>query len=119
MIKTIVGNNGVTVHNAATHWPYFSSNGTQLGVGNMRYNGNNQTIEVYDGLVWMALTGAHASIELEPATQSAIRWVHAKITEEHRLRELGDKHPAVADALAAVAKAEEQVRIVAALVDVE
>ena len=119
MIKTIIGNNGVTVHNAATHWPYFSSNGTQLGVGNMRYNGNNQTIEVYDGMVWMALTGAHASIELEPATQSAIRWVHAKITEEHRLRELGDKHPAVADALAAVAKAEEQVRIVAALVDTQ
>ena len=39
--------------------------------------------------------------------------------EERRLKELSVKHPAVADALQAVAKAEEQVRIVTALVETE
>jgi hypothetical protein len=42
-----------------------------------------------------------------------------KMAEEARIKELAAKHPTVADALEAVAKAEEQVRIVAALVDVE
>jgi hypothetical protein len=39
------------------------------------------------------------------------------MAEEARIRELAAKHPTVADALDAVARAEEQVKIVAALVD--
>ena len=39
------------------------------------------------------------------------------MAEETRFKELAAKHPSVADALAAVAKAEEQVKIVAALVE--
>ena len=52
-------------------------------------------------------------------TQEAIQWVWHKMEEEKRMLELAKKHPSVADALAAVTHAEEQVRIVAALVDVK
>ena len=38
---------------------------------------------------------------------------------ENRVKELAAKHPSIADALEAVAHAEEQVRIVAALVETE
>ena len=40
----------------------------------------------------------------------------SKMTEEKRLEELAKTHPSVADAVAAVAQAQEQVAIVAALV---
>ena len=51
--------------------------------------------------------------------QSILQWARLKIAEEARIRELADKHPTVADAIKAVKHAEEQVRVVAALVDTE
>lgn len=118
MIKGLTGNNGIQISMPYNQWPQFTSyNSNQLGAGNMRYNGSIQTIEVFDGNSWLQLQGVYSSVELDGATRSAIAWVQAKMAEEYRLAELAKKHPTVADAIEAVKKAEEQVRIVAALVD--
>jgi hypothetical protein len=73
-------------------------------------------MEVYDGSSWQELNMPHASVGLNPDAEAAIEWAHRQMTEERRLAVLANDHPAVADALAAVKKAQEQVRIVTALV---
>ena len=98
---------------------YVNANPGAQGVGNLRFNTSGQRLEVYDGSSWQELNTPYASVGLNPDAEAAIEWAHRQMTEERRLRVLAKDHPAVADALAAVEKAQEQVRVVAALVDAE
>ena len=120
MIKNITPGSGITINNNYSTWPSFyntvSSTGNSL-VGQLRYNGSSQNMEVYDGNSWITMAGAWPTIELAPHVQAVVTWAQTKMAEESRIRELAAKHPAVADALEAVTRAEEQVRIMAALVD--
>jgi hypothetical protein len=96
---------------------YVSAQAGSQGVGNLRFNTSQQRLEVYDGMTWLELNTPHASVGLNVTAEEAIDWVQRQMAEEKRLEALAKKHPAVADALAAVDKANEQVKIVAALVD--
>jgi hypothetical protein len=121
MIKTINGGAGITVNNGYNTWPSFynsPSNGNSL-VGQLRYNGSGQNLEVYDGTAWLMVSNAYPTVELTGDVQAILNWAREKIHEENRIKELAAKHPSVADALEAVEQTKEQVRIVAALVDVE
>ena len=120
MIKNITPGSGITINNNHSTWPSFyntvSSTGNSL-VGQLRYNGSSQYLEVYDGNSWLMMNSAYPTIELSPHVQAVVAWAQTKMAEESRLRELAAKHPALADAVEALKKAEEQVQIVAALVD--
>ena len=122
MIKGINTGTGLTVNNGYTSWPNFYNNSASNSntlVGQMRYNGSAQCIEVYDGMTWLSMGSAYPTVELAPHVQAVVIWAQTKMAEESRLKELAAKHPTVADALAAVKRAEEQVQIVAALVETE
>ena len=122
MIKGINTGTGLTVNNGYTSWPNFYNNSASNGntlVGQMRYNGSAQCIEVYDGMTWLSMGSAYPTVELAPHVQAVVNWAQIKMAEESRLKALAAKHPTVADALAAVKRAEEQVEIVAALVDTQ
>ena len=95
---------------------YVSAQASSQGVGNLRFNTSQQRLEVYDGMTWLELNTPHASVGLNGAAEEAIDWVQRQMAEEKRLEVLAKKHPSVADALKAVQQAQEQVRIVAALV---
>lgn len=120
MIKNITPGPGITINNNHSTWPSFyntvSSTGNSL-VGQLRYNGSSQNLEVYDGNSWLMMNSAYPTIELSPHVQTVVAWAQTKMAEESRIKELAAKHPAVADAVEALKKAEEQVQIVAALVD--
>ena len=119
MIKNITPGTGITVNNNYSTWPSFynsPANGNSL-VGQLRYNGSSQNLEVYDGNSWLMMTSSYPTVELAPHVQAVVTWAQIKMAEESRLKELAAKHPTVADALDAVTKAEEQLRIVTALVD--
>ena len=121
MIKTINAGTGITVNNGYNTWPSFynsPSNGNSL-VGQLRYNSSGQNLEVYDGSTWIMMANMYPTIELSGDVQAVLNWAREKIHEENRIKALAAKHTAVADALQAVAHAEEQVKIVAALVDTE
>ena len=122
MIKGINGSNGVQVTGGYMSWPQFynspSTSGNTL-IGQVRYNGSNQCMEVYDGNSWLMMQPSYPIIELTSEVQSILQWARLKMADEARIKELAAKHPTVADALQTVAVAEEQVRIVAALVDTE
>jgi len=115
MIRNITGGEGIHISGSIYNAPYIDT--TRASAGLVRYVGGN--LEVYDGSSWLPLASSYPQIELDSVTQSVVRWAMQKMAEEARIKELAAKHPTVADALEAVAKAEEQVRIVAALVDVE
>lgn len=121
MIKGITSGVGIQINggNYST-WPTIYNTAQSTGntaIGQVRYNGSSQNLEVYDGNSWLIMSSAYPTIELSPDVQSVINWARMKMDEERRIKELAARHPAVADALAAVEQAQEQVRVVAALVD--
>jgi hypothetical protein len=95
---------------------YLNANPGAHGVGNLRFNTSGQRLEVYDGSSWQELNMPHASVGLNAEAEQAIDWVRRQMEQEHRLEALAREHPAVADAQEAVKQAQEQVRIIAALV---
>jgi hypothetical protein len=118
MIKSINGSNGIVINNGYSNWPqFYNNNSANTLVGQVRYNGSSACMEVYDGSTWLTMTSSYPTVELSGDVQSVLNWARAKMIEEERIKELAARHDTVADALQAVAKAEEQVKIVAALVD--
>jgi len=121
MIKNITSGPGVQISNNYGSWPTFyttpSSTGNTL-IGQMRYNGSSQNIEVYDGSTWMPMIGSYPTIELAGDVQAVVNWARAKMAREAELRMLATNNQSVADALAAVEKAQEQLEVVATLVTV-
>jgi hypothetical protein len=115
MIRSITSGYGVHISGNVYNSPYIDTNRPSAGL--VRYVNSN--LEVYDGNTWLPLQSSYPQVELNGEVQSILFWAREKMAEEARIQELAAKHPTVADALAAVAKAEEQVRIVAALVDTE
>lgn len=113
MIRNITPGYGIHISGNSFSTPYIDM--TRPSAGMVRYNNNN--IEIYDGNSWMIMQSSYPQVELTGEVQSILAWARGKMAEEARIKELADKHPTVADALEAVARAEEQVRIVAALVD--
>ena len=122
MIKNITTGTGLQVSNNYSSWPSFyntpGSTGNTL-IGQMRYNGSGQNREVYDGSAWMTITGTYPTIELSGDVQAVVNWARTKMAREVELRVLAANNPTVADALAAVEKAQEQLDIVGTLVEVK
>ena len=122
MIKGINTGMGLQVNNGYTTWPQFYNSMQNTGnslIGSVRYNGSSQNLEVYDGNSWMIMSASYPTVELAPHVQAVVAWAQTKMAEEAKLKELAAKHTTVADALEVMKRAEEQVRIVAALVDTE
>ena len=103
---------GINVSNGIHSALYIDMTRTSAGL--VRYNNNH--FEVYDGNSWMIIPGGDAQVTLDGVTLESLQWVRRKMTEEKRLEELAKNHPAVADAAAAVARAQEQLDIVTVLV---
>jgi hypothetical protein len=84
----------------------------------LRYSPNSGNIEVYDGIAWLTLSTGYANIELSPDVQAVVQWAQEKMHREKTLKALAERSPAVADAMAAVEHAQQQLDIVTILADV-
>lgn len=115
MIRNIVGGSGIMVSGSAYSAPYVDASRPSAGM--VRYNNGN--IEVYDGGSWLTMQSSYTTIELDHETREILQWAQNRMVEEERMKALADKHPAVADALAARERADEAVRIAVALCDVK
>ena len=82
--------------------------GGALSAGQVRYNPNNQQMEVYDGANWYSITNG-VTVGLSWDADNAIRWAIEKQKEEQELKDKMDKYPALKDAY-------EQLEMVKALV---
>ena len=66
--------------------------------GMMRYNGNTNSTEVYDGNCWMQLNH-HYSIQTSSDLNETVAWAKKKMAEEATLKILCEKFPALQKAL--------------------
>jgi hypothetical protein len=114
MIKGIIPGVGLTTSGNSSMQPYISPGSQSAGM--LRYNSSSGNVEVYDGVAWLTLSSGPTQVSLDGPTQEAVQWVRRRMEDEKRLAELAKRHPAVADAVAAVAQAQEQLDIVTTLV---
>jgi hypothetical protein len=117
MIKDISGGSGITVSGGSTIAPYI--NMTAPSAGMVRYNGNISILEVYDGGNWAPIHGTHASIQLDPRTQTIIKWAEQKMREETERNKLAETNPAVKDLVKQIEEKQEQIEVIATLVKSE
>ena len=95
MIKNLAtSSNYITV--SGSYAPTIYNNGS-LNLGQMRFNPNTQSVEVYDGNTWQPMSQG-ATVGLSWDADSAIRWAIEKQKSEADLKERMDRHPGLKDA---------------------
>jgi hypothetical protein len=72
-------------------------------------------MEVYDGSSWVMLASS-AEVKLSPGAEEILRWGRQKMLEEQEWREMAEKNSTIRDAYEKFKQAEEQLKIVKALV---
>jgi len=95
MIKQLSGGAGISVQGGNSSYPYVNMSNPSAGM--VRYNGNNQNLEVYDGSSWLTLSGNFATVELDKDTRSLLEWAKAKRAEEEYLKKQAEISPAIKD----------------------
>ena len=113
MIKGITSNSGLVVSGGHATYPYVPQNSNNPIQGMLRLSG--QDMQVFDGSSWITMGGSYANIELTPEIQSLLQWARDKRQEELERKILAQSHPAVANAIEAVEKAEKQLDLVVKL----
>jgi hypothetical protein len=122
MIKGLMGSGGVVVDNGNTSLPWTSSNDGDTYQGMLRLRGGD--IQYYDKGIWNTLPTSYATVKLDGSTEHLLQWVREKQKEDLAFKAViaDHHHPAVRnaqknleDAMNAVKKAEEQLKITATL----
>jgi hypothetical protein len=85
------------------------------GIGNMRFNTANQNIEIWDGNSWITLNMSYATVQLDNEAISLLDWAKEQQRKQLEREALAKTHPAIANAIEAVKKAEEQLEIITIL----
>jgi hypothetical protein len=120
MIKSIHSSSPfLTVSGGNPGSTYIGNFSNAPGVGNMRYNPNNQNIEVYDGSTWIILSAHHANINLSDEAVSLLEWARKKRNEELERERLAETSPAIKDLVNQIKDKEEQIKIVQTLLKEE
>lgn len=76
-------------------YPYVNMNNPSAGM--MRYNGNNQNMEVYDGSSWMTISGNSSMVDLNNDAKELLEWARAKRMEEDYLKREAECNPTIKD----------------------
>lgn len=95
--------------------PYI--NNSQPMTGMLRYYNSN--LEVYDGSNWQRIAGGGTQINLSAIAREILEWGEKKMALERKALALAEKHPAVRDALDAIALAEEKLKVIMILTEEE
>ena len=118
MIANITANGGslLWVSTGGSTMPYINMNAPSSGM--MRWNGNNNSIEVFDGStnLWQQMYGKTADIQLSPQISSVVAWAQQRMSEESEWEKLAVTNEAVKIALENMKKAKQQLDITAKLV---
>ena len=82
--------------------------------GAMRFNTVTQAVEVCNGSSWVQVS-MPASVGLTATAESAIDWAMKKMAEEEEIRQLAKTNVTIADALAALDRAQRELEVVTIL----
>jgi len=98
---------------------YINNYSGAQGVGNIRFNTTNQTMEVYDGMAWITLQMGHVNVGLNAEAESLLDWAKKKRDEELELATLAETNTTIRDLLETIKQKEEQISIVRTLIKKE
>ena len=116
MIKGLQGDSYIVVSGGDTAVPYVTQNTQNPMQGMIRINGN--IMETFDGARWILMNTSYATVMLKPEYAVVLDWAAKKMQEEKEMKALAEKHPAIADLVEAVEKAQEQLQMTAALIKI-
>jgi len=120
MIKSIHSSSPfLTISGGNPGSTYIGNYSNAPGVGNMRYNPNNQNIEVYDGSTWIILSAHHTNINLSDEAVSLLQWARKKRDEELDIERLAQTNPVIKDLVNQIKDKEEQIKVVQTLIKEE
>lgn len=85
--------------------PYINMNNPSAGI--VRYNGNSQNLEVYDGYNWITMP-----LELDTDTVMLLGWACKKRTEEIERDLLAHTNPTIKDLIKQIEEKEQQILVV-------
>ena len=110
MSKTISGSRYVTVQDGSPAQLYINNYSGAMGVGDVRFNTSNQSLQVYDGNAWQDLQGGYPMISLSTEAESLLDWAREKRAEEYAMHEMIKTNEAVRIAYENLNKAKEQLK---------
>lgn len=111
MLKGLTSNSSwLTVQNG-TASNYINNYSGAQGVGNMRYNTTNQSMEVFDGNNWQVLNMGFATVDLTYETQQLLEWARTERNRQLACEAKMKSNPALQKAYEAVKRAEENFNI--------
>lgn len=114
MIKNISGGQYIDVMSGNSSYPYVNMSNPSAGM--MRYNGNNQNLEVYDGSSWMTISGNSSMVDLNNDAKELLAWARIKRAEETERDRLAKSNPAIKDLMKQISDKEEQIKMVMTLI---
>jgi ActR/RegA family two-component response regulator len=116
MIKGInAGGRYMTIVGGATSSNYINNYSGAQGVGNMRFNTSTQNVEIYDGNNWQTMSTSYATVQLNSEAEALLDWAREQRSKQWEREALAKTHPAVAAAVEAVKRAEEQLEVITIL----
>lgn len=116
MFKTINGTGRyLQVQGGMPSTTYINTSSGLMNVGDMRYNTNNQSMELYDGYTWKEINMGHVGIGLTPEAERLLDWARQKMMEELELDALAEKSPTIKDLVDQIKEKKEQIRVVQTL----
>lgn len=117
MIKAINGmGRYVVVNGGMPATPYINTNSGSMQVGDMRFNIQNQCVEVFDGYNWVQMGTSHASIGLSPEAERLLDWARMKMMEEMELEALAEKNPTIKDLVDQIKETQNKIKVVQTLI---
>ena len=108
-----MGGRGVIVSGGSPSPTYINMSNPSAGM--VRYNGNSNNIEVYDGSSWLTMQTSHTTIELDADTQMLLEWARKKRNEELEREQLAKTNPAIKDLVEQIKQKEDQIKMVQTL----
>ena len=116
MIQSIMSTSPcLVVDNGMASNYHISINSAAENAGAMRWS--IAGVEVFNGSTWQHLHTAHSTVNLSGAAETAIMWALSEMQKQKDRKAKAQSHPALANAHAAIEKAEEQFDMLSSLID--
>jgi hypothetical protein len=93
MIQGISAGYGIHINNGYSGSPYVDQ--YKYDAGRLRMI--NNTMEVYNGSSWVAITNGITNVELSGDVVEVVTWAKKKMAEEAKFKALAEKYPEIGD----------------------
>jgi len=90
----------------------YVNNSGYMSVGELRYNTNNQQLELYNGTNWQPLIMGQYNVGLNPDAEQILDWAKTKMREEYKLEQLAKENVAIQDLVNQINEKKDQIKMV-------